>query len=90
GAVINTNGFTIEQMTVEGRAALQVMVPAGVDQATRVSLTADVLKKQEDGIDLQRQKLRRYFEQAQRYLAAKKAGELASVDTKLEAMAEYV
>jgi len=89
GALINTAGYTIEGMTVEARSVLQVAIPS-VDPQFRLSAPPDAVKKQDDQVDLQRQKLQKYFEQAKRYLAAKKAGESIPVDTKLDALADYV
>jgi imidazolonepropionase-like amidohydrolase len=89
-ALIDTSGFTTEQMAVQSLAALDVFVPAGPNGFFRMFLPQDQIKSMEDGLSARLATLTEFFEAGKRYGEAKSAGEEIRTDIKLDALQPYL
>jgi len=89
-ALINTLGYTTEEMSLQNLAGLDVYVPAGPSGFFQQFLPPDQIKKIEDSLTDRRKALQEYFEAGKRYGEAKAAGEDLRTDIKLEAMQPYL
>lgn len=88
--VVETAGITTEGITVERQVGLEVYVPAGVNEASHLAMTADQFTKALAASRDKRRRLHEYLDSAKRYLEARKAGENLPADIKLEALAPYL
>lgn len=88
--VIRTLSGSPEQMRLADTMGLDVNVPDGVAIGDRYRLSADDFTTSQTRVRETRKALRERFEAAQRYLAAKDAGEQVATDIKQDAMRPYL
>lgn len=88
--IVRTFGLAPEEMRLNDAFGLDVNVPEGVAPGDRYRQSADDLSKAGERVREERKTLRERFEAAQRYLAAKDAGEPIPTDIKQEAMRPYL
>lgn len=89
-ALMNTLGYTTEQMSLVSMAALDIAVPSGPSPFLKMFLPADQITKMEDSLADRLKALDEYFQAGKRYGEAKSAGEDIRTDIKLEALQPYL
>lgn len=89
GSIVNLAGYNREQMAVSKLAALDVYFPDGPSALMKKSMKPEAAEKAGDNVEARRAELKEQFEEAQRYVKLREAGEIA-VDTKLESYMPYV
>lgn len=89
-AVINSAGYTTDDLAVEAHGGLLVTAPAGLNPRFRAFLSPDEFDRRNKEVKDREKKLEGYFESAERYLAAKEANQGWATDVKLDALAPYL
>jgi len=89
-ALMNTAGFTTEEMSLQSMAALDITMPAGPSGMLKMFLPAEQIAQMESGLADRVRVLQEFFEAGKRYGEAKGSGEEVRTDTKLEALQPYL
>jgi len=88
--IVRTIGSTTEDMTLNDRFSLGVVVPEGLSADELASMSATDRDERLDAIKRRRQVMVDYFEGARRYFTAKQSNADVPTDSKMESLRPYL